>query len=98
MKTRCARCNAVIPETCKGSQHGNSGCFLNACKGIEEETGKWVILDYFPNSPTHIYGFFDSEAEARAFAARQGMGNNGGAYSVHTVLNAHYQVRREPWE
>lgn len=64
----------------------------------DEETGQWVIVDYFPNSPTHVYGFFNSEAEARAYADRQGMGRNSGAYDIHMVLNAHYQERREPWE
>lgn len=64
----------------------------------DEETGKWVIVDYFPNSPTNVYGFFDSEAEARTYADKQGMGRNSDAYDVHMVLNAHMQVRREAWE
>jgi hypothetical protein len=64
----------------------------------DEETGKWVIVDYFPNSPTQVYGFFDSEVEARAYADAQGFGRNSGAYDIHMVLNAHLQVRREAWE
>ena len=56
-----------------------------------EETGKWVILSYFPNSPTDVYGFFDSEQGARDYAERQGFSVGEGAYSVHMVLNAHYE-------
>lgn len=70
----------------------------NAMNKNDEETGDWVIADYFPNSPTHIYGFFDSEGEARKYADQQGMGRNGSSYDVYMVLNAHYQERREPWE
>ena len=64
----------------------------------DEETGKWVVVDYFPHEPAQVYGFFDTEEEATDYAERQGMGNGPGAYSVQMVLNAHLQVRREPWE
>lgn len=64
----------------------------------DEETGKWVILDHFPHSPTDVYGFFDSESEALEYAERHGFGKNGGAFDVKMVLNAHYEERREPWE
>ena len=40
----------------------------------DEETGLWVIIDHFPNSPSHTYGFFDTEAEARTYADQQGKG------------------------
>ncbi len=64
-----------------------------------EETGKWIILNYFPHSPTDVYGFFDTEEEARSYAEKNGMAEGGNAYKVQMVLNAHYQEpRREPWE
>lgn len=43
---------------------------------------KFVVLDYFPYSPTHVYGPFDSEAEARAYADRECLGQDGGSYDV----------------
>lgn len=64
----------------------------------DEETGQWVILNFFPHSPVDVYGFFDTEEAAREYAERQGMSMGGNTYSVHMVLNAHYQERREPWE
>ena len=64
-----------------------------------EETGKWVILNFFPHSPTNVYGFFDTEEEARSYAEKNGMARGGNAYEVQMVLNAHYQEpRREAWE
>lgn len=65
---------------------------------FDEETGKWVIVDHFPHSPTQVYGFFESEDEAYEYAQKQGMGSNGGAFEIHMVLNAHLQFRREAWE
>jgi len=56
-----------------------------------EETGKWIILNFFPYSPVEVYGLFDTEEEARAYAEQQGMAKGDNAYSVHMVLNAHYQ-------
>lgn len=56
-----------------------------------EETGKWVILNYFPHSPTDVYGLFDSEKEAIDYAEAQGMAMGGNAYEVKMVLNAHYR-------
>lgn len=64
----------------------------------DEETGQWVILNFFPHSSTDVYGFFSTETEAREYAERQGMSMGGNAYAVHMVINAHYQERREPWE
>lgn len=55
-----------------------------------EETGKWVILNYFPHSPVDVYGLFDTEEEARAYAEKQNMAMGNNSYSVHMVLNAHY--------
>ena len=64
-----------------------------------EETGKWVILNFFPHSPTDVYGFFDTEKEAIEYATKHKMDMYGNAFSVQMVLNAHYQEpRREPWE
>ena len=56
----------------------------------DEETGKWVILSFFPNSPTDVYGLFDSEQEARDYAERHGFSTGGNAYQINMVLNAHY--------
>ena len=56
-----------------------------------EETGKWVILNFFPNSPTDVYGLFDSEQEARDYAEKQGFAIGGNSYQVNMVLNAYYQ-------
>ena len=55
-----------------------------------EETGKWVILSYFPHCPVEVFGFFDSEQGARDYAHRQGF-PIGGAYDIRMVLNAHYE-------
>ena len=55
-----------------------------------EETGKWVILNYFPHSPVDVYGLFETEEEARAYAEKQNMAMGNNSYSVHMVLNAHY--------
>jgi hypothetical protein len=55
-----------------------------------EETGKWIILNFFPYSPVEVYGLFDTEEEARAYAEQQGMAKGDNSYSVHGVLNAHY--------
>lgn len=63
-----------------------------------EETGKWVILNFFPHSPTNVYGFFDTEKEALDYAVKHRMDMYGNAFDVQHVLNAHYQERREPWE
>jgi len=59
---------------------------------MDEETGKWVILNFFGREPIDVYGLFDTEEEARNYAETQGMAINGNAYSVQMVLNAHYQV------
>lgn len=64
----------------------------------DEETGLWVILNFFPHSPVDVYGFFETEEAAREYAERQGMAMGDNTYAVHMVLNAHYQERREPWE
>ena len=64
----------------------------------DEETGKWVVLNFFPHSPTDVYGFFDTEEEAIEYAVKHKMDLCGNAFDVQMVLNAHYQERREPWE
>lgn len=64
----------------------------------DEETGKWVIMQYFPHEPVQVYGLFDSEDEAHTYGQKQGMGIAPGAYEVQMVLNAHLQWRREAWE
>jgi len=56
----------------------------------DEETGKWVIVNFFPYSPMHVYGFFDTEEAAHAYAQAQRMADNGNTYCVNMVLNAHY--------
>lgn len=55
-----------------------------------EETGKWVIVNFFPHSPMHIYGFFDTEQAAHEYARAQAMDKTGNTYSVQMVFNAHY--------
>jgi hypothetical protein len=65
----------------------------------DEETGKWVILNFFPHSPTHVFGFFDTEKEALDYAEKNGMDKCGNAFDIQMVVNAHYEyTRREPWE
>ena len=65
----------------------------------DEETGKWVVLNFFPHSPTHVYGFFASEKEAIEYAVKHKMDMYGNAFDTQMVLNAHYQyARREAWE
>jgi hypothetical protein len=54
-----------------------------------DETGKWVILRYFPYSPVDVYGLFDSEQEALEYADRKGLAVAPGAYEIKMVLNAH---------
>ena len=46
----------------------------------------WVIVDYFPHEPSHVYGLFKSEQEAHEYAKRQGFGI-AGAYEVKCILN-----------
>ena len=65
---------------------------------MSEETGKWVILNYFPHSPVDVYGLFDSEKEAVDYAEKHGMALGGNVYEAKMVLNAHFQERREAWE
>ena len=56
----------------------------------DEETGKWVVLNYFPHEPMDIYGFFDTEQDAREYAEKNGFAKNSNAYDIRMVLNAHY--------
>ena len=64
----------------------------------DEETGKWVILNHF-ELDTFVFGFFDTEEEARAYAVKHMMDKGGSTFNIQMVLNAHYQyTRREPWE
>lgn len=62
----------------------------------DEETGKWVILNHFPHSPTDVYGLFDTEKEAIDYAEAQGLATGGNAYEVKMVLNAHYHEPFDP--
>lgn len=61
-----------------------------------EETGKWIVLNYFPFNPVDVYGFFDSEEEARAYADKNRMAENGNSYEVKQVMNAHYVEMPDP--
>lgn len=61
-----------------------------------EETGKWVILHFFYQDPVDVYGLFDSEQQARAYAQEQGFDMHGGAYAVHMVLNKDYTEQFDP--
>lgn len=71
---------------------------MKMCNATDEETGQWVILNYFPHSPVDVYGFFGTEEEAIAYAKKHNMAMSGNSYEVKMVLNAHLQVRREAWE
>ena len=72
---------------------------MNEMNENNEETGKWVVLNFFPHSPTHVYGFFASEKEAIEYAVKHKMDICGNAFDTQMVLNAHYEYgRREPWE
>lgn len=71
---------------------------MNTWSETDEETGLWVIIAYFPHESPDIYGFFNTEAEAWAYAHQHMERNWARAYDVHMVLNAHMQVRREAWE
>ena len=63
------------------------------------ETGKWVILNYFPHEPADVFGFFDTEKEALEYAIKHKMDMYGNSFDIQMVLNAHYEEpRREPWE
>jgi len=88
--------------TCKsGEIDKNTGLLIRQGEGwinddeetgkMDEETGKWVVLNFFPHSPTYVYGFFDDKEQAHAYAQTNGMTKNGNAYDVHMVHNAHYQ-------
>lgn len=57
----------------------------------DEETGKWLVVYFFRREPMQLYGLFDTEAEAHAYAKTHGKTTKRNAYSVHMVLNAHYQ-------
>ena len=57
---------------------------------MNEETGKWVVLSFFPYEPMQVYGLFDSFEQAQTYAEQQGMAKGDGAYSIQMVLNAHY--------
>ena len=46
---------------------------------------RWVIIDYFPHEPSHVYGTFATEKAAMDYAARQGFGISG-AYEVKNIL------------
>ena len=64
---------------------------------MSEETGKWVILNYFPHSPVDVYGLFDSEQEAREYAEKHVFFKQKTAYEVKMVLNAHYQENQNDY-
>ena len=35
---------------------------------VDKDTGKWVVTVFFEYEPSRIYGLFDSEEEAMAWA------------------------------
>jgi hypothetical protein len=35
---------------------------------VDKDTGKWVVTVFFDHEPSRIYGLFDSEEEAMAWA------------------------------
>lgn len=60
-------------------------------KTNDEETGKWVVLDLFPNAPVDVYGLFDSEDEAKTYAKRLHFNTHSDRFEIRQVLNAHYE-------
>jgi len=63
---------------------------------MDETTGKFVVLHFFPHSPVQVYGLFDSEQAAMDYAQRHGFAVGEGAYQVHEVLNCEYE--EEPFD
>lgn len=47
----------------------------------------WVILNFFPYSPVHVYGLFDNETAAREYAERHGMAIDENSYQVVELRN-----------
>ena len=52
-----------------------------------EEIGKWLVVYFFRREPERLYGLFDTEAEAHAYARIHGRTTNRNGYSVRMVLN-----------
>jgi hypothetical protein len=48
---------------------------------------RWIIINYFPHEPSHVYGVFDSEEEALIYAEVQGMSTGGNAYEIKSILD-----------
>jgi hypothetical protein len=46
---------------------------------------KFVILHYLPMEPVQVYGTFDTEDEARAYAETNDFAAGFGAYSVQEI-------------
>jgi hypothetical protein len=53
--------------------------------GTDTMRSRWVIIDYVPHEPSHVYGTFATEKAAMDYAARQGFGISG-AYEVKNIL------------
>jgi hypothetical protein len=56
----------------------------------DEDTGLWVAIQYWPHEPTHVYGPFETEDEARQYAEMNNFANGQGSYEVKEIFNAHY--------
>jgi hypothetical protein len=46
---------------------------------------RWVIINYFSEEPSQVYGVFASEEEALIYAEVQGMSMDGNAYEVKFI-------------
>jgi uncharacterized protein YbjT (DUF2867 family) len=55
---------------------------------MSEDTGKWVLIAYYDNAPSSVYGLFDSEEAARAYGEKYSMAFDG--YDIRSVLDADY--------
>lgn len=63
-------------------------CLMNLWGSNTMNTERWVILSYFNRDPVQVYGTFDTESEAHAYAEQQGFATNvGSAYEVKAILD-----------
>ena len=54
------------------------------------DMGGWVITAYFDRGPAKVYGLFNSDHDARAYAEAHGFALGGGAYDIQAILNINH--------
>ena len=52
---------------------------------------RWVIIDYVPHEPSHVYGTFATVKAAMDYAARQGFGVTG-TYEIKNLIDINEEV------